>query len=104
VTTLGATRLTDGTTGQATFDAGRRYELHPDLALRPERFGALLYHYGTRRLTFLKSLELTAIVSDIGEHPSVDAALTAHDVGADRRQHILRALAKLEASEVISVR
>jgi putative mycofactocin binding protein MftB len=91
-------------TKEATFDAHRRYELHPDLALRPERFGALLYHYGTRRLTFLKSPQLTAIVSDIGEHSSVDAALDAHGVGADRRQQILRALAKLEASEVISVR
>jgi putative mycofactocin binding protein MftB len=91
-------------TNDATFDAGRRYELHPDLALRPERFGALLYHYGTRRLTFLKSPQLTAIVSDIGEHPSVDAALDAHGVGADRRKQILRALARLEASDVISVR
>ena len=91
-------------TSEATFDAGRRYELHPDLALRPERFGALLYHYGTRRLTFLKSPQLTAIVKDIGEHASVDAALDAHGVGADRRAHVLRALAKLEASEVISVR
>jgi putative mycofactocin binding protein MftB len=86
------------------FDAGRRYELHPDLALRPERFGALLYHYGTRRLTFLKSPQLTAIVQDIGEHPSADAALDAHGVGVDRRAQILSALAKLEASEVISVR
>jgi hypothetical protein len=43
-------------------------------------------------------------VKDIGEHPSVDAALNAHGVGADRRAQILRALATLEASEVISVR
>jgi putative mycofactocin binding protein MftB len=85
------------------FDPGRRYELHPDLALRPERFGALLYHYGTRRLTFLKSPELTAIVRDIGEHPSVDAALDAHDIGPDRRPALLRALATLESSEVICV-
>jgi putative mycofactocin binding protein MftB len=91
-------------TEEARFDAGRRYELHPDLALRPERFGALLYHYGTRRLTFLKSPQLTAIVKDIGEHPSVDAALDAHGVGPERRAQILRALSRLEASEVISVR
>ena len=78
-------------------------QLHPDLALRPERFGALLYHYGTRRLTFLKSPELTAIVRDIGEHPSVDAALDAHAIAPDRRPALLRALATLESSEVIGV-
>jgi mycofactocin biosynthesis protein MftB len=87
-----------------TFDAGRPYALHPDLALRHERFGALAYHYGNRRLTFLKSPQLTAIVEALGEHPSVDAALDAHHVGADRRPQILRALARLESSEVISVR
>jgi putative mycofactocin binding protein MftB len=87
----------------ATFDPSRRYQLHPDLALRPERFGALLYHYGTRRLTFLKSAQLTAIVRDIGEHPSVDAALDAHEIEPERRPALLRALATLESSEVISV-
>jgi putative mycofactocin binding protein MftB len=86
-----------------TFDASRRYRLHPDLALRPERFGALLYHYGTRRLTFLKSPELTAIVRDIGKYPSANAALDAHDIGPDRRPALLRALATLKSSEVISV-
>ncbi|AEK45782.1 mycofactocin biosynthesis chaperone MftB [Amycolatopsis mediterranei] len=25
------------------------------MAIRPERFGALLYHFGTRRLSFFKS-------------------------------------------------
>ena len=35
------------------FDPASAYALHPQLALRPERFGALAYHYGNRRLTFL---------------------------------------------------
>lgn len=87
----------------ATFDPRRAYQLHPDLALRPERFGALVYHYGTRRLTFLKSPQLTAIVRDIGKHPSLDAALDAHDVRPERRPALLRALATLAKSEVISV-
>ena len=86
----------------ATFDPSRRYQLHPDLALRPERFGALLYHYGTRRLTFLKSPQLTGIVRDIGEHPSVNAVLDAHGIEPRRRPAVLRALATLESSEVIS--
>jgi putative mycofactocin binding protein MftB len=86
------------------FDPGRPYALHPQLALRPEQFGALAYHYGNRRLTFLKSRQLTAIVGSLGDHPSVDAALLAHDVSAAQRPALLRALARLESSEVIGVR
>ena len=59
------------------------------MALRPERFGALAYHYGNRRLTFLKSPQLTAIVEDLGEHPSVDAALDAHGVAPGQRPAML---------------
>jgi mycofactocin biosynthesis protein MftB len=87
-----------------TFDATRPYSLHPQLALRPERFGALAYHYGNRRLTFLKSPQLTAIVEHLGEHPSADAALAAHGVTAQQRPAMLRALARLHRSEVISAR
>jgi mycofactocin biosynthesis protein MftB len=86
------------------FDAARPYTLHPQMALRPERFGALAYHYGNRRLTFLKSPQLTAIVEDLGEHPTVDAALDAHGVTPAQRPAMLRALARLETSEVICVR
>jgi putative mycofactocin binding protein MftB len=86
------------------FDAARPYALHPQLALRPETFGALAYHYGNRRLTFLKSPQLAAIVESLGEHPSVDAALRAHGVTAAQRPAILRALSRLESSEVIGVR
>ena len=31
----------------------RSYALHPSVSIRPESFGALLYHFGTRRLSFL---------------------------------------------------
>jgi putative mycofactocin binding protein MftB len=86
------------------FDPTRAYGVHPQLALRPERFGALAYHYGNRRLTFLKSPQLTAIVQSLDEHPSVDAALQAHDVSDAQRPSILRALARLESSEVIGAR
>jgi putative mycofactocin binding protein MftB len=85
-------------------DAGRPYALHADVALRDERFGALAYHYGNRRLTFLKSAQLAAIVKDVGAHPSLDAALDAHGVTAAQRPALLKALARLAASEVIRVR
>ncbi len=39
-----------------------RWVLSPSVALRPEPFGALAYHFGNRRLTFLKRPELVAVV------------------------------------------
>ena len=44
------------------FDPSRAWRVHPQIALRDESFGALAYHYGNRRLTFLKSPQLAAIV------------------------------------------
>ncbi|MEN8672983.1 mycofactocin biosynthesis chaperone MftB, partial [Nocardioides sp.] len=38
------------------------WSLSPSVALRPEPFGALAYHFGNRRLTFLKRPELVAVV------------------------------------------
>ena len=46
----------------AAFDLDRPWQLHPQVSVRPERFGALLYHFGTRRLSFLKSPALLTVV------------------------------------------
>ncbi len=48
---------------RAGFDLDRPWQLHPQVSVRPERFGALLYHFGTRRLSFLKSPALLTVVS-----------------------------------------
>ena len=48
------------------FDLERRYALHPQVAVRPEPFGALLYHFGTRRLSFLKDPRLLEVVRGAG--------------------------------------
>jgi putative mycofactocin binding protein MftB len=76
------------------------YELDPDVALRPEPFGALAYHYGSRRLTFLRSPLLVDVVRDLGRHPSLAAAVDA-GVPEARRPAFLRALASLAASNFI---
>ena len=44
------------------FDLERAWALDPQVALRPEPFGALAYHFGTRRLSFLKSRKLLRVV------------------------------------------
>ena len=47
------------------------------MALRPEEFGALAYHYGNRRLVFLKSETLVELVSALGDFDSAHEALQA---------------------------
>jgi len=36
------------------FDLDAAWRVHPQVSIRPERFGALLYHFGTRRLSSAK--------------------------------------------------
>ncbi|MGO8876965.1 MAG: mycofactocin biosynthesis chaperone MftB [Acidimicrobiales bacterium] len=86
------------------FDPARPYELHPQVALRPEPFGALAYHYGNRRLTFLRSHELVRLVSELAAHGSVTASMAALDLDPGRRPSLLRALASLVKSDVIRPR
>ena len=80
------------------------WELDPQVALRPEPFGALAYHYGNRRLTFLRSADLVALVRSLGEHASVDDALAATAIDSTRWPSYKKALASLAESEVIRPR
>ncbi|WP_225835882.1 mycofactocin biosynthesis chaperone MftB [Streptomyces sp. NK08204] len=83
----------------AAFDAARPYRLNPSVALRPEPFGALAYHFGNRRLSFLKAPELVELVRGLDRHPSVGDALAG--VPDARRGAFLRALASLAAADMI---
>jgi putative mycofactocin binding protein MftB len=74
------------------------------VAIRPEPFGALAYHYGNRRLTFLRSTDLVTLVRALGEHDSIDAAMAAHSIEPRRRPALERALESLAGSEVIRPR
>jgi len=71
------------------------------VSLRPEAFGALLYHFGTRQLSFLKSPALLAVVSSLGTQPSARAACAAAGVPAGDTVQYARALATLAASRMI---
>ncbi|MFF4549662.1 mycofactocin biosynthesis chaperone MftB [Streptomyces sp. NPDC001435] len=81
------------------FDADRPYRLNPCVALRPEPFGALAYHFGNRRLSFLKAPELVELVRGLGRHTSVREALAG--VPERRRDAFRRALASLAAADMI---
>ena len=61
-----------------SFDLDRPWQLHPQVSVRPEPFGALLYHFGTRRLSFLKSPTLLAVVRTLADAPTArDACRSA---------------------------
>jgi putative mycofactocin binding protein MftB len=82
----------------------RPFELHPDVALRPEPFGALAYHYGNRRLIFLKDPDMVAVVERLESEASVQAAFEACGVARSRWASFVDALASLERSEVVHER
>ncbi len=85
------------------FDLDRAWHLHPQVALRDESFGALAYHFGNRRLLFLKSRPLVALVTSLEDYDRARDALEAQVAPEDRARY-QRALAHLAASEVIDAR
>jgi putative mycofactocin binding protein MftB len=84
-----------------TFDATTAYRLHDRVALRPEPFGALAYHYGNRRLNFLRAPELVALVESLDGHDSVRAAFDAAEIDQRRWPSFEKALASLAASDFL---
>lgn len=84
-----------------TFDADIAYRLHERVALRPEPFGALAYHYGNRRLNFLRAPELVTLVESLDEHRSVRAAFDAAEIDRRRWPSFEKALASLAASDFL---
>ncbi|MEI7972632.1 MAG: mycofactocin biosynthesis chaperone MftB [Actinomycetota bacterium] len=79
-------------------------ELHPQVALRPEPFGALAYHYGNRKLVFLKHPDVVAVLQDVAAHDTLADTLIAHHVAPERWNSFVNALSSLETSEIIRVR
>jgi mycofactocin biosynthesis protein MftB len=83
------------------FDVDRGWRLHPQVAVRPEPFGALLYHFGTRKLSFLKNRTILALVESLGEHHSVRSACAAAGIDDTAQGPYLSALATLAGSKML---
>lgn len=83
------------------FDLDRAWALNPRVAVRPERFGALLYHFGTRRLSFLKSPTLLAVVRLLATQHSARDACSAAGVADGELPRYQAALGNLAASDMI---
>lgn len=79
-------------------------ELHPQVALRPEPFGALAYHYGNRRLVFLKHPDMVKVARALAHHPSLAEALEACDIDRRRWTSFATAFQSLLQSEVVRER
>ena len=82
----------------------RAWRLHAHVALRPERFGALAYHFDTRRLSFLKNQELVALVQSLHEYESALHACRAKDIPENELPAYARALERLAATGMICER
>ena len=88
----------------AVFDLDHPWCLDERVAVRPEPFGALLYHFGTRRLTFLEDPMVLTVVRSLAEHPSARSACESAGVPAHALPAYERALATLASSLMIRER
>jgi putative mycofactocin binding protein MftB len=80
------------------------WALSPLVALRPEPFGALAYHFGNRKLTFLKTPALVGVVRGLAEGPDVRTALAAAGVPGAEYAAYLSALQGLAETDMIQER
>lgn len=85
-------------------DPESAWRLHPQVSIRSEPFGALLYHFGTRKLSFLKDRTLLDVVQHLDAAPSAAAACEAAGVPEAERPRLLAALDTLAASKMIEAR
>jgi putative mycofactocin binding protein MftB len=82
----------------------RAWTLHPGVSVRPEPFGALLYHFGTRRLSFLKDRRLLEVVQGLAMSASAREACLAAGLTPADLPTFERALATLAATDMLQER
>jgi putative mycofactocin binding protein MftB len=83
------------------FDPDLSWRLHSQVAVRPEPFGALLYHFGTRKLSFLKNRTILTVVHSLADHPDARSACRAAGVDDARQGPYLHALGVLASSNML---
>jgi mycofactocin biosynthesis protein MftB len=80
------------------------WRVHPKVSVRPERFGALLYHFETRRLSFLKSPAMLDVLRQLESAPTARVACERAGVPAAELPRYGAALARLAATSMICER
>jgi mycofactocin biosynthesis protein MftB len=86
---------------RVAFDPDLGWRLHHQVSVRPEPFGALLYHFGTRKLSFLKNRTIVDVVNALAEQPDARSALRAAGVDDDQQPPYLHALGVLVKSRML---
>lgn len=79
----------------------RKLRLSADVSLRPEPFGALAYHFGNRKLTFLKQPELVQVVRSLDGSVPLRSVLADCAVPDDLWDVYAASLARLMESDMI---
>ena len=79
----------------------RAWQVHEQVSVRPERFGALLYHFGTRKLSFLKNRTIVEVINSLGEHPDARSACRAAGIDDAQQGPYLHALGVLVQSKML---
>jgi putative mycofactocin binding protein MftB len=92
------------TTATAPDVLDRAWDLSPGVSVRPEAFGALLYHFGTRRLSFLKDRRLLDVVQRLADHPTARAACVAAGLTEQQLPTYARALQTLASTDMLRER
>ena len=80
------------------------WRVSPKVSVRPESFGALLYHFGTRRLSFLKDRHLLAVVERLPNAPTARQACADVGLPPESLPRYARALSTLAATDMIQQR
>jgi mycofactocin biosynthesis protein MftB len=96
--------VSTSSTVSTSFGLDRPWRLADRVALREERFGALLYHFGTRRLSFVKSRQLLAAVRALADQPTARAACLAAGMTDAELPAAAQALAALADGQMITER
>ncbi|WP_166870956.1 MULTISPECIES: mycofactocin biosynthesis chaperone MftB [unclassified Salinibacterium] len=84
-----------------TVDLDCPWQLHPQVSVRPEPFGALLYHFGTRKLSFLKDRTLLAVVQSLAVSATARDACMSAGVTDTELPRYQRALGTLATSSMV---
>ena len=85
----------------SVIDPESAWRLHPQVSVRPEPFGALLYHFGTRKLSFLKDRTLLTVVEGLADATTARAACEDAGIADEHLPTYLRALGTLADSKMI---
>lgn len=80
---------------------GMALALHPQVALRPEPFGALAYHYGNRRLVFLQHPDVVTVARALAASATLGDALVECGIAPARWPSFAKAFASLLQSEIV---